>query len=250
MKIILLGIVLILLVGCGDEGDIDDRLQPLTGNSLAPVVALAENFYATPLAQHILASTTYITVTNSDASSDGSGFVCGTGLIATAYHVIDAAYNTRNLPTYIKVQSVLGGMLYTATTIVAHDVARDIAILEVPDYPATPLPLANSDFVYIGQPVFVAGNPDGYIGTYSSGIVSAVRMNVGPLLKDRSIQITVPISAGSSGSPVCSQQGRVLGVVSLSDLDGNDLTFITPSNALISLLDSIAPPTEPEAHDD
>ena len=237
------GITLLFGFGCGDEGD-QSRLQPLTSNTVAPV-PIAQDFQATPLALHILTSTTYITVTNSEESSDGSGFVCGAGLIATAYHVIDAAYNTSNVPTYIKVQAVLGGMLHTATAIVARDVGRDIAILRVPDYPAPPLPLANSNLVYIGQPVFVAGNPDGYMGSYSFGIVSGVRMNVGPLLRDRSIQITAPISAGSSGSPVCSEHGAVIGVVSLSDVDGNDLTFITPSNALASLLQSIAPPTEP-----
>ena len=183
---------------------------------------------------------------NSEEASDGSGFVCGDGLIATAYHVIDAAYNTRNLPTYIKIQSVLGGTIYPVTSIVARDIGRDIAILRVPDYPEVPLALTNSDFVYIGQPVFVASNPEGYIGSYSFGIVSGIRMNVGPLLKDKSIQITAPISRGSSGAPVCSEQGKVIGVVSLSDIDGNDLTFVTPSNALTVLLQSIVTATELE----
>ena len=189
---------LLLCSACGDEGDIG-HLQQLTANT-ASVIPLDQPFYATPLAQHILTSTTYITVKNSEEASDGSGFVCGDGLIATAYHVIDAAYNTRNLPTYIKIQSVLGGTIYPVTSIVARDIGRDIAILRVPDYPEVPLALTNSDFVYIGQPVFVASNPEGYIGSYSFGIVSGIRMNVGPLLKDKSIQITAPISRGSSGA--------------------------------------------------
>ena len=237
MKTIILCIVIVILAGCGDEGNTTKGLQPLTGDLLSPV-ALAESFHATPLASKVLKSTVYITVSNSKESSDGSGFVCRPNLIATAYHIIDSAYSSKT-PTYIKVQSVLGGEFYSATEIVAINVDRDIAILRVPLFTQPALSLANSNSAYVGQLVLACGNPDGYIGTYSFGIISGFRFDVGPLLKGRSIQITASISAGSSGGPVCDEKGQVIGIVSLSDVDGNDLNFLTPSNALKEMLDQI-----------
>jgi S1-C subfamily serine protease len=58
-----------------------------------------------------------------------------------------------------------------------------------------------------GAHVVVIGNPDGLTATVSDGIVSAIRAD-GQLL-----QITAPISPGSSGSPVLNDKGQLLGVV-------------------------------------
>src|SRR2546423_12880203 len=58
-----------------------------------------------------------------------------------------------------------------------------------------PLTLAVANRVHIGDEVFVVGNPEGLEGTFSQGIVSAFRGN-------DYIQITAPISRGSSGGPL------------------------------------------------
>jgi S1-C subfamily serine protease len=56
------------------------------------------------------------------------------------------------------------------------------------------------------QVVLVIGNPEGLEGTVSNGLVAAIRKDLGL------IQITAPISPGSSGSPVLNEEGRVVGV--------------------------------------
>ena len=231
------GITLLFGFGCGDEGD-QSRLQPLTSNTVAPV-PIAQDFQATPLALHILTSTTYITVTNSEESSDGSGFVCGAGLIATAFHIIDAVYNTKNLPTYVKVQSVLGVTLYPASSIVAHNSHKDIAIIRVPHYPAPSLPLASINEVFVGQDVLIVGNPLGMIGTVAKGNVSAIRNGTENWIRGADIQIAAPSSLGSSGSPVVNQQGKVIGIHVASVTGGNSMGLVVPSNAIKSLLDQI-----------
>jgi len=70
-----------------------------------------------------------------------------------------------------------------------------------------------------GQRVFVIGNPIGLQGTVSDGLIAAFREN-------RSmIQITAPISPGSSGSPVLDENGLVIGVATLQRVEGQNLNF-------------------------
>ena len=65
----------------------------------------------------------------------------------------------------------------------------------------------------------VIGNPEGLQGTVSNGIISAFREN-------RSlIQITAPISPGSSGSPVLDETGQVIGMATLIYKEGQNLNF-------------------------
>jgi len=73
-----------------------------------------------------------------------------------------------------------------------------------------------------GQPVIVIGSPFGLEGTVSDGIVSGVRK-----VPDfwEIIQITAPISKGSSGSPVLNIKGEVIGVATFFIKEGQSLNF-------------------------
>jgi trypsin-like peptidase len=74
--------------------------------------------------------------------------------------------------------------------------------------------------------VLVIGNPEGLEGTVSEGIISAFREN-------RSlIQITAPISHGSSGSPVIDESGQVLGIAKGGFEDGQNLNLAISSEAI------------------
>ncbi len=81
----------------------------------------------------------------------------------------------------------------------------------------------------IGDTVYVAGNPEGLEGTFSQGIISAFRGT-------DYIQITAPISPGSSGGPVMNQRGDVIGVATLFSKEGQNLNFAVPVSRLVSLL--------------
>jgi tetratricopeptide (TPR) repeat protein len=78
----------------------------------------------------------------------------------------------------------------------------------------------------------VIGNPFGLEGSVTNGIVSAVRDI--PTF-GRIIQITAPISPGSSGSPVVNMQGQVLGVATLQITGGQSINFAIPSERISQL---------------
>ena len=126
--------------------------------------------------------------------SMGSGFFVLPNTIVTNYHVIEgSASGTVNLvgmPTK-----------YTIDGVLAIDKDNDLALLQVSaSSDIKPLTLINdSETVGIGEPVFVIGNPKGLVGTLSSGIISSIRT----LEHNKRLQMTAPISPGSSGESPC-----------------------------------------------
>src|SRR4029077_2185902 len=84
--------------------------------------------------------------------------------------------------------------------------------------------------------------PLGLEGSVTNGIVSAVRDI--PTF-GRIIQITAPISPGSSGSPVVNMHGQVIGVATLQITGGQSVNFAIPSER-IAQLDRTATETSPQ----
>ena len=167
---------------------------------------------------------------NNNPISFGSGFFVQPNTIATNYHVIvGAAHGT--------VKLVGMSTKYTIDSILAIDTDNDLALLKVSASSGIkPLTLINdSDTVRIGERVFVVGNPEGLEGTLSDGIIS----NLHPLEDNKRLQMTAPISPGSSGGPVINRKGEVIGVAvgSRQALGAQNLNFAIPSNYLKKLLD-------------
>jgi tetratricopeptide (TPR) repeat protein len=80
--------------------------------------------------------------------------------------------------------------------------------------------------------VFAIGNPRGLEKSISTGVLSGVRT----VDKRELIQITTPISPGSSGGPVFDSSGKVIGVAVGSLEEGQNLNFAVPASAVIRLL--------------
>lgn len=143
----------------------------------------------------------------------GSGFfVEKNGMILTNSHVIANAtdmmvrlYDGRALPI-IKV--------------VAQDPEADLALIQVGAADIKPLVIAQK-LPDVGETVTVIGAPAGYSHTLTDGSLSAV----GRGEKGKFIQISAPISPGSSGSPVFNSKGEVIGVATLTDRRGQNLNF-------------------------
>lgn len=155
----------------------------------------------------------------------GSGFYVEDGIVATNAHVVQP------------VDMMAGKIINTEDTfdinrVLSLDEEMDLALLEAPPGRATPLPLGDSDAVAIGDPVYAIGNPEGMEGTFSAGIVSAVRKIRGTVML---IQITAPISHGSSGGPVVDANGNVIGIAVAMLKDGQNLNFAIPVSALREL---------------
>ena len=159
----------------------------------------------------------------------GSGFFVDTNLIATNFHVIEGA--ARGTAKLVGQETA-----YTIEDFIAIDKKNDLAILQVSDPGIQPLPLGDSDTVEIGDTVYVAGNPKGFFeGTFSEGIISAIRGDS----TNKRLQMTAPISSGSSGGPVLNDGGEVIGVSFATFRGGQNLNFAIPSNYLKELLSQL-----------
>ena len=187
---------------------------------------------APQIAEKALAATVYLEMQDSNGLplGFGSGFFVRDNLIATNYHVIEgAARGTAKLVGQFST--------YTIEGVTATDQTNDLALLKVTVYGIKPLPLGNSSDVKIGETVYVAGNPKGLEGTFSDGIISSRR---DPYTKER-LQMTAPISPGSSGGPVLNSKGEVIGISSMTLVGGQNLNFAIPSRYLTELLPESKP---------
>jgi tetratricopeptide (TPR) repeat protein len=160
-----------------------------------------------------------------NALSRGSGFFISTDKIITNRHVIEKSARVEI--------HLMNGSKYVAKGVLAIDGEGDLALLQV-DVPkefALPLPLLERAPLE-GESIVVIGNPFGLEGSVSNGIVSAVREIPG---YGKIIQITAPISPGSSGSPVVNMRGQVVGVATLQAAEGQSLNFAVPSERISQL---------------
>ena len=179
------------------------------------------------IAKRASASTVLIVSANQNGTHAalGSGFVIRPGFVVTNSHVLTPGrmglVHVRNSDEYLNVQRT-----------VARDVKDDLVLLEVPGLLLVPLPLSVEPTV-IGDTVFTMGNPEGMEGTFSEGLVSAFRT----LGQKQFLQITAPISHGSSGGPVLNIYGEVIGVSTAMLESGQNLNFAVPAAAITTLLD-------------
>lgn len=147
---------------------------------------------------------------NNDIKGLGTGFFLKeSSLILTNLHVISKA-------TDINIKGG-DGKTYTPESVNFVDAVNDLALIKVKEnYVPEGLSFENPDKTEEGDKVFVIGNPAGWELSLSEGIVSGKR-NVDPITNENreTIQITAPISPGSSGSPVFNKRGKVIGVASI-----------------------------------
>ena len=108
--------------------------------------------------------------------------------------------------------------------VVTRDLANDLAVLSV-DVDLTSKSLALATVLPTpGERIFAIGNPEGFEKTISEGLISGVRKLAGRSL----LQITSPISHGSSGGPILNSDGEVVGVAVGMITDGQNLNFAVP----------------------
>jgi tetratricopeptide (TPR) repeat protein len=157
--------------------------------------------------------------------SRASGFFVDIDRIVTNRHVLEGAHRA-------EVHSSTGAV-FSVKGVIAVDAEGDIALLKIdtPRVQIRPLPLDKTS-PQEGESIVVIGNPLGLEGSVTNGIVSAVRDI--PTF-GRIIQITAPISSGSSGSPVVNMQGQVIGIATLQITGGQSVNFAIPSERISQL---------------
>jgi hypothetical protein len=160
-----------------------------------------------------------------ETAGTGTGFlVDDQGTFVTNHHVIEGAAS-------LKIELSTGEQ-FTQVYSLVTDADRDIAILRIPAEHTTAAVLGMDRELEVGDPVFVMGNPLGFDRTFSNGMVSAKRLIEGT----ENIQITAPISPGSSGGPVMNERGEVIGIASWYVEYGQNLNMAVPIRYVRPLL--------------
>jgi hypothetical protein len=164
-----------------------------------------------------------------NVSKTGTGFfVTSDGELVTNFHVVSGATNI-----FAKANT---GAVFFLDRVLFLFPEQDLAVLKFRVTEVPFLKLGDSSAAVEGQHVLIIGNPEGLEGTVSDGIVSAFRNN------RSNIQITAPISPGSSGSPVLDESGQVKGIAKLSYVEGQNLNLAIAVETLKKAL-SGGPPT-------
>src|SRR5574344_774329 len=135
-----------------------------------------------------------------DGISSGSGCIIDkNGTILTSSHVIDSS-------TDISV-TISNGDKYPAMILEKLGANKDLALLKIqPKLPLKTIHLGDSSNIRVGQKVLAIGNPFGFNGTLTEGIVSRIDY------KKNKIQTDAAINPGSSGGPLVDTEGNVIGI--------------------------------------
>ena len=159
--------------------------------------------------------------------AQGSGFlVSKDGVIVTNYHVISEGSSA--------IVKLPDGAFYVVDGVLAFDKARDVAVIKAHGQNFQTLTLGNSDRVQVGGEVVAIGNPLSLESTVSNGIVSGIR--TAEEHGGKFLQVTAPISPGSSGGPLFNMAGEVVGITTLYLKGGENLNFSIPINDAKRLL--------------
>lgn len=155
----------------------------------------------------------------------GSGFFVEKSKIITNFHVVDGA-------NYVEIKTYSGKSCHI--TNILTDKANDLALLTLDKNVNETWLNLSKNLPDVGQDIIAIGNPMGIEQTVSDGIVSAIRrLNNGNIL----VQISAPISHGSSGGPVLNLNGEVIGVSTSIVKDGQNLNFAVSSKHISPLLE-------------
>ncbi|MEM7005495.1 MAG: Do family serine endopeptidase [Pseudomonadota bacterium] len=165
----------------------------------------------------------------------GSGFVISDdGLIVTNNHVIESAD---------EIEVVFSDGRSLSAALIGRDSDTDLAVLKVEsDEPLPFVRFADSDSAEVGDWVMAIGNPFGFGGSVSAGIISALERDIRSGRYDNFIQTDAAINRGNSGGPLFTLGGEVVGVNTaiISPTGGSvGIGFSIPANLAQQVTDQI-----------
>ncbi len=180
------------------------------------------------IAEQLRRSTVHVLSGNGRSGGNGSGVVWrNDGMIVTNAHVVHDARPRVEL---------WDGRSYSAR-VVKRDARRDLAELKVDAHGLPAAAVGDASAVRPGELVIAVGNPFGFIGALTTGVVHAV----GPLAglgRRPWVQAAIRLAPGNSGGPLADAMGRVIGLNTMIATGG--LALAVPSNAVERFLASEA----------
>jgi len=189
---------------------------------------------ASEISEKVSSSVFYIEVYDEKSQVLGSGsgfFISSDGVAVTNYHVIEGTSKAQI--------TTINGNEFNVNSIIAFDENLDVALIRVDKTSLngktvsgfSSATMADSNNIKAGQTVYAIGSPVGLQNTISNGIISNTNQIVG---EDAFIQITAPISHGSSGGALVDEFGEVLGITSAGIDEAQNIGFAIPINIIKS----------------
>lgn len=146
--------------------------------------------------------------------AQGSGVVIAPSIVVSNCHVIEGAASA----------VVIYGKKHFPATLRYADKDRDLCAFTVTGLAAPPIRMGSTSLVKVGDSAYAIGAPEGLDLSLSGGLVSSLRHVPGGVV----IQMTTPISPGSSGGGLFDSEGRLIGITSYYLKGGEQLNFALP----------------------
>ncbi len=237
-------VLVIALVMSGAFRITESNVEATGGDTVQTIDIDAED---TTLAEAVAAKTlpSVVSITTESASGGGigSGSILDTdGNILTNYHVIEGATS---------VMVTLSDESSHEAEIVGYDESSDLAVVrltDVADLSLTPIEIADSDDITVGEWVMAIGSPFGNEQSVSTGIVSALyrstamQSSSGTTIYANMIQTDAAINPGNSGGALVNSEGRLIGVNSIIESysgSSSGVGFAIPVNYAKNIADQI-----------
>lgn len=195
----LLGLALLAAAGCARAQGAELPADVLF-ERLSPSVWTVETFDA-----------------NNQPVAGGSAVVIGPGSLVTNCHVL-----AKSRRVTVARENVSYG-----ATLEHPDPERDLCLLKVRNFHAPAVAVAGTDSLKVGSRVYAIGSPRGLEQTISDGLLSGLRRSGSGELT--ALQITVPISKGSSGGGLFDARGRLIGITTFMLRDAQNVNFALPA---------------------
>jgi tetratricopeptide (TPR) repeat protein len=194
-QFLFLAIMLVLLLPAVLLADAEDIFKE---NSKAVVVIISYDSKGIPIGQ-------------------GSGFVVREdGAVITNYHVISNA---------VSIEIIVEDKIFELEGFLSIDKENDIVVLKANAQGLVSVKIGDISKAHIGEKVYVISSPQGLENTISDGILSGGRKSG---TERKILQITAPVSEGSSGGPVFNKNGEVIGIATFILKDAQNLNFAMP----------------------
>lgn len=178
-------------------------------------------------------------------SSNGTGFIIyEDGYIVTNWHVIDSCEKIKVVTS--------DGNEYSAR-VIGKDEHYDVALLKIDldqNVKLSAVKFADSDKIEVSDPVITIGNPFGLGKTVTAGIISYKGRNLSDQISELGenghlvsyIQTDAAVNYGNSGGPLFSENGEVIGMITVFVSDGlrsTGINFAIPSNILLKVINQL-----------
>jgi serine protease Do len=164
----------------------------------------------TEVARRLSPSVANLRVARGRREGGGSGVVITPdGFVLTSAHVVDGA--GRGVASFVDGREL-------AVEVVGTDPLSDLAVLRIDSNGLTAAELGDAESLQVGQLVVAIGNPNGFAGSVTAGVVSALgrslptRSGSATRIVENVIQTDAALNPGNSGGALADGSGRVVGI--------------------------------------